>query len=370
MPTRHSSSISRRDFLKLAGAGLGSLAHSPFSRVLPLAQFPQSERLGRVCVYPYFYTTEIKTSPNQDSATVKVVEDDEVVEWIKEVVGGESFSQSKRWVETPDGYIYAPFLQPVRNLPNVPLSTLPEGVAGFWAEVTVPYVDISIENRPPISPGFRFKEDAGEIPRIYYSQVFWIDQIKADDNGKVLYRVNEDPGHGYGYGDIFWVDASAFRPLTEEEVTPISPDADPNEKKIVIDVTYQTLSCYEGSNEIFFCRVSTGAGENSTPVGPQMISWKIISLHMAGNTVSGSGWDTPGVSWSTFFNTNAGAAIHATFWHNDFGVRKSHGCVNVRPEDAKWIFRWTLPYISLGQSEMRLQWPDGGTRVDVVERSY
>jgi hypothetical protein len=81
---------------------------------------------------------------------------------------------------------------------------------------------------------------------------------------------------------------------------------------------------------------------------------------MAANTSSDSGYDTMAVPWATFFNTNAGAAIHGTFWHNDFGTRRSHGCVNVTPEDAKWIFRWTTPAISLVQSETRLNWPDVG----------
>ncbi|HET6846473.1 MAG TPA: L,D-transpeptidase, partial [Anaerolineales bacterium] len=140
-------------------------------------------------------------------------------------------------------------------------------------------------------------------------------------------------------------------------------DVDPNLKKIVVDATpgRQTLSCYEGNSEVFFCRVSTGYGERfSTPTGDQAVSWKIFSIHMAANTGSDSGYDTMAVPWPVFFNTNAGAAIHGAFWHNDFGVRRSHGCVNVSPEDAKWIFRWCAPAISLDQSETRLTWPDVG----------
>ncbi len=88
---------------------------------------------------------------------------------------------------------------------------------------------------------------------------------------------------------------------------------------------------------------------------------------MAANTASDSGYDTMGVSWPTFFNTNVGAAIHGVFWHNDFGVRRSQGCINVAPEDAKWIFRWTAPFVSLDQSEIKMTWPNVGTPVDVKE---
>jgi hypothetical protein len=85
---------------------------------------------------------------------------------------------------------------------------------------------------------------------------------------------------------------------------------------------------------------------------------------MSGNT-TGAGWDTPGIAWTTFFDPG-GAAIHSTFWHNDFGTPRSHGCVNARPEDSKWVFRWGLPTISLSQDNIEISGP-GGTIVNVVE---
>jgi lipoprotein-anchoring transpeptidase ErfK/SrfK len=102
----------------------------------------------------------------------------------------------------------------------------------------------------------------------------------------------------------------------------------------------------------------------STPLGELNTHWKTISQHMAGGTAR-SGYDTPAVSWATYVHGD-GVAIHAAFWHNDFGSPRSHGCINCRPEDAKWIFRWSTPYISLEQSEMRMTWPDHGTVVKVV----
>ena len=65
-----------------------------------------------------------------------------------------------------------------------------------------------------------------------------------------------------------------------------------------------------------------------------------------------------------------GIAIHAAFWHNDFGTRRSHGCVNVCAEDAKWLFRWTTPYVSLDDHEVSLDWPNHGTVVKVVKRTF
>lgn len=372
--------VSRRDFLKLSGLGLSALAFNPFTRrpniVRPLPQFPQGEKLGRVAVTPNFYSTEIKSQPNNLASTIRSAGQDEVITWNRSVVGTESFGTSKRWVETPEGYIYESHLQPVKNLPNQPIPAVPDGKQGFWAEVTVPYVDLQLQTAAA-SPAVKYSLETAQPIRLYYGQVVWLDQVGTDSNGVTVYRFNESPGHGYGYGDMFLADAAAFRPLSEEDVAPIHPEVDPATKRILIDATAerQTLSCFEGDSEVYFCRISSGYGEKySTPVGTQAVAWKIISIHMAANTGSDSGYDTMGVPWPVFFNTNAGAAVHGVFWHNDFGVRRSHGCVNVLPEDAKWIFRWTAPAISLDQSEARLQWPNVGggfsTSVDVADQIY
>jgi len=357
--------LSRRDFLKLTGLGLGALAFNPLRPEAPsaLPQFPAGDRLGRVAVTPNFYSTELKARPGNLEPAIRNLAQDEVVTWQRDVIGTEAFGgTSKRWAETPEGYVYASHLQPARNLPNGPIASLPEGQPGFWAEVTVPYVNLQIQN-PAISPGIKYTIEIAQTPRLYYSQVVWIDQVIMDSNGQVLYRFNESPGHGYGYGDTFLASGSAFRPLTEADVAPINANVDPNIKKIVVDATAQrqTLSCYEGNTEVYFCRISSGYDEQfTTPLGDQAVAWKIFSIHMAANTGSDSGYDTVAVPWPTFFNTNAGAAIHGAFWHNDFGVQRSHGCINVAPEDAKWIFRWTSPFISLEQSEARLEWPNVG----------
>lgn len=368
---KHSSFPSRRDFLKLAGLGVGALTFaplrlSPFSQktgALRLAQFPAGDRLGRVAVTPNFYSTPLMSQPNENSSKIRDVVQDEIVVWQRDVVGSNmSGRTSRRWVETPEGFIYTPDLQPVRNLPNAPVTSLPAGKSGFWAEVTVPYVDLQLQNAP-IAPAIKYLVGNGQPIRLYYGQVIWMDQVAADANGNIFYRINETLGHGYGYGDVFLADGAGFKMLTDDDISPINPDVDPALKKIVVDATptRQILSCFEGNTEVFFCRISSGYGERfSTPTGDQAVARKILSLHMAANTSSDSGYDTMAVPWPVFFNLGVGAAVHGTFWHNDFGVRRSHGCVNAAPEDAKWIFRWTTPFVSLDQSEAQLQWPNVG----------
>ncbi len=53
-------------------------------------------------------------------------------------------------------------------------------------------------------------------------------------------------------------------------------------------------------------------------------------------------YELPGVSWVLYF-TEHGHAFHGTFWHDNFGTPMSHGCVNMRTTEARWLFRWALP---------------------------
>ena len=361
--------VSRRDFLKLSGLGLGALAFDARPRLAALPEFPNAAHLGRI-----LSKVDVRSAPSDGASIIKYLYEDNVVEWGRETIGPMAGRINQRWVETPEGYIYAADIQPVRNQPNTPVSALPEGKPGFWAEVTVPYVDL-IQDGAPISPWAKDLPQYNLVPRLYYTQVAWIDQIRVD-GATTYYRFNEDAGHGYGYGDIFWADGAAFRPLTADDVSPINPDVDPAQKKVYINLTYQTLSCYEGGTEVYFCRISSGAKWDangnivdkwSTPLGADQMTWrKAISIHMSGGS-TGAGYDTPAISWTNLFN-QGGVAIHGAFWHNDFGAPRSHGCVNARPEDAKWIFRWGAPNVSLDQSDITMEWPNGGTLITVDEK--
>ena len=383
--------LSRRDFIKLAGLGLGAMA---FNRVSPhdidyrweifsqpkrLPQFPGSAIIGRVTEPDIDIRNRPTNNPNQNTSIGKLGADS-LVEWNREVVGNVIGGlTNQRYVETPQGYVYGSVVQPTKNLPNIPVTELPNG-QGFWGEVTVPYVDLAHEGIVA-SPWLQDHINFNFPPRLYYGQVVWIDQVRTN-NGFPEYRWNEDAngrGYGYGgYGEFFWADGAAFKIITEADVTTIAPEVDPNEKTISVNLDYQTLSCFEGGREVFFCRISSGkrydpvTGEvvdtYATPAGTLMTYWKIVSKNMtAGN--EGSGYSTPAVPWCTFI-ASGGVAIHGAFWHNAFGERRSHGCINVSPEDAKWVFRWSMPFVSLGVGEERRELPDHGTIVNSSETQF
>jgi lipoprotein-anchoring transpeptidase ErfK/SrfK len=113
-------------------------------------------------------------------------------------------------------------------------------------------------------------------------------------------------------------------------------------------------------------RVATGArfrdGDYFTPPGRHITFHKRPSRHMARGNLAANGYDLPGVPWVTYF-TEEGVSIHGTYWHNDFGKPRSHGCVNLTPQAAKWVYRWTLPYVPPGEQKVYV---DYGTILDVV----
>ncbi len=355
--------VSRRDLLRLLAYGLGAWAMRPLLRTHPLPEFPDAPRLGRNATGGVI---EVKARPDVNSATVRRLADDAVVPWLREVVGNNPYRVNQRFVDIGDGYVWAPYLQPVRNNPQTPVTELPRfgETPGAWVEVSVPYVDLIMDSLPPKSPWWK------SLPyyRLYYGQVVWLDRIKVDEDGRVWYHLIERYG---SYGDTFWAPGEAFRIIQPEEITPISPNVE--NKRIVVNIAYQTMSAYEGKTEVFFTRVSTGALYDAwgnrvdtwaTPIGTFPIWRKLVSLHMSGGT-TGAGWDVPGVPWVSLFEGN-GVAIHGTYWHNNFGVPMSNGCVNTTIEDALWVFRWTQPEVAYDPGDRMVPMP-GGTRVEVHE---
>jgi len=102
---------------------------------------------------------------------------------------------------------------------------------------------------------------------------------------------------------------------------------------IDINLSKQRLTAYQGNSAVFSTLISSGVAGRRTPTGRFAVRTKIPSQRM-----TGPGYNLPGVPYVMYF---AGAnAIHGTYWHNNFGRPMSHGCVNMRIPEAKWIYNW------------------------------
>lgn len=123
-------------------------------------------------------------------------------------------------------------------------------------------------------------------------------------------------------------------------------------KWIDVSIPKQTLVAYEGTTPVYATLVSTGVGGTGDPKethatvqGAFRIYEKHVSVTMDGRESSDS-FDLRDVPFVQYFNE--GYALHAAYWHDDFGHLHSHGCVNLAPRDAAWLFRWSDPRIPEG----------------------
>ena len=88
-----------------------------------------------------------------------------------------------------------------------------------------------------------------------------------------------------------------------------------------------------------------------TPTGVYRISKKYDKTRMTNQKVSREQWDVADVPWAMKFRK--GFAVHGAYWHDNFGKRRSHGCVNLSPKDARWVYDWTQPVVPAGYRRIR-----------------
>jgi lipoprotein-anchoring transpeptidase ErfK/SrfK len=359
--------FNRRDFLKLSGMAAGALMLPTnwMSQQTASPFYPDGMLLGRMSDGSVGAFRDVYTEPNIAAPTLRRIYRDEVFEYKKEVIAT-SFdlnNYNQRWVEMPEGYVYSPWVQKVKNKLNKPLTALPldeKGNPGLWVEITVPVAEIKPTRFPAGAFWIKDVMEGGFTPKVYADSVYWAIDVRLQD-GRTEYLLTERYG---ALPDTFWVDATACRPITAEETSPIHPDV--ADKVVKVNLNFQTLSCFEGNKEIYFCEISSGGRSETkgwaTPEGTHVIWRKMISTHMsAGGLV---GFDTPGIGYTTLFDSN-GAAIHSANWHNYFGTPKSHGCVNSRHEDAKWIWRWTNPSVAYYPGDLTVSGGANSTKVIV-----
>ena len=100
-----------------------------------------------------------------------------------------------------------------------------------------------------------------------------------------------------------------------------------------VDLSEQRVYAYQGDELEESFIASTGTWLHPTVTGQFYIYVKYTSTPMWG-----PGYYLPGVPYTMYFYE--GYALHGTYWHNNFGTPMSHGCINLRTEDAEWLFEW------------------------------
>lgn len=124
------------------------------------------------------------------------------------------------------------------------------------------------------------------------------------------------------------------------------PGVKATEHWVHIDLSEQTLVAYEGDVPVFATLVSTGKEPGMTPIGVHRVQIKHIATPMRDQPEEEEAYSIDDVPWTQYF---AGSiALHGAFWHAGFGQVRSHGCVNLSPADARWVFGFTEPHVPDG----------------------
>lgn len=332
-----SARITRRDFLKLSGATALGFAFRDFPPGgNPATKRGPSFRLGRT-VYSLRYYQE----PSTLSRELGYYISDTVVNINEQEYGNPGQTRNPLWLRTDDGWLHSAYVQPVQNHLNQPVMDVPHG--GMLCEVTVPYTQSWQSEKGVWKRGYRY----------YYCSTHWVTYAFTGANNQIWYEVLDDDNRGY-----FHVQAEHLRPITADELSPISPGA--LDKRIEVDLTKQRIVAYEGKHPVYAARTATGYFPGDTPIGEYRIERKQPSRHMSSN-LEGNEFDLPGVPWVCYISWT-GVSLHGTYWHNNYGTPQSHGCINLTPEAAKWIYRWTEPSVPVGEDYIET---DLGTRVVV-----
>lgn len=106
---------------------------------------------------------------------------------------------------------------------------------------------------------------------------------------------------------------------------------DESELWVDVDLSLQHVYVYQGDQELNNFLVSTGTRYHPTVTG----TFKVYVKYRAAD-MSGPGYYLPRVPYVMYFYKDYG--LHGTYWHHNFGTPMSHGCINLRTNDAGWLF--------------------------------
>lgn len=357
--------LSRRSLLKAGGLTLASLA-APGVRALAADEKPANIDWSDETIYETVSFNElynyppmlgrfegnrigVKDGPFLESNSLRNI----YLWYIMPIYGavrGDApypYLHNNVWYVIGDGeYIHSSYVVPSREQFNQPVDV----DEPFWGEITVPMTWLRVS---PTVRSRRYDYRTG------YGTVFRVVESATGDDGEVWYRLEDDEDANQPW----WVKGRVIRPVSPEEFEPINPHVE--DKRIEIDTGAQTLVAFENNQPVFRTRISSGTGFEGpdgqvydfyTTFGEWSVQRKRPSRHMTGGEDINDVYDLPGVPWDTYF-TYTGSAIHGTYWHNDFGRDRSHGCINVTSDAAKWVYRWSQPYLSYDET---YRWAEPG----------
>lgn len=263
---------------------------------------------------------------------------DTLLPLLKREVTDEGPLHNPLWYRVPDGYAHSGKIQQVKWNIQAPWRDIPETGALF--EVSVPYTRSFRKADPESDP----------LYRLYYQSIAWVEALVTGADGRLWYQLLDDL-----LKVNYFVRAEHLRRIKPDELQPLSPGVPAVAKRLDVSLANQELMAFEHDRMVFRTRIASGVQDSrprpngiptATPQGWFYITQKMPLRHMGNGhlTANLEAYELPGVPWVSYFH-KTGVAFHGTYWHCDYGRPQSHGCINMRPEEAKWLFRWSTPVI-------------------------
>jgi lipoprotein-anchoring transpeptidase ErfK/SrfK len=189
----------------------------------------------------------------------------------------------------------------------------------------------------------RLEDEAGRL--VARAKLEWRSVVSLTGRQRIQKGIYYDELEGGGW--------AAHEALSRVDIAKKMPGwANDGEKWIDINVTQQVLVAYEGTKPVYATLVSTGESGLDDPKTTRATKRGIFRIHTKYLTstmdsrVVGEEFELRDVPYVQYFTE--GYALHAAYWHDVFGQPKSHGCINLAPEDARRLFFWTGPEVPPG----------------------
>jgi len=212
---------------------------------------------------------------------------------------------------TPSGYIH---IVEGTVFTGVEVNAQPDRPFGWMMDTWAPRA------RPG---GDAMSEGATLLQRYDFVEIY--DAVRAED-GWIWYDI----------GGGRWVKQN-FLSLVDERPRPA--EVGPDDFWVDVDLYEQTFAAYEGDRMVFATLVSSGLDRWPTREGLFQVWSRHLSAPMSGGEAGDDFYALTHVPHTMYFDDDI--SLHGAYWHNLFGHQRSHGCVNMPPRDAEWVYFWS-----------------------------
>jgi hypothetical protein len=185
-----------------------------------------------------------------------------------------------------------------------------------------PFAWMLAEARPSRYPGGPQDDAAEIIPRYTMMSIYGVEYV--------------DGWEWYLVGPNQWIQQIR---VAKVKIIPRPEGVGPNDHWVAVDLYEQTATAYEGDQMVFASLISSGLPRWGTPEGLSQIYERHEAIRMSGASGQVDFYFIEEVPYVMYFNGDV--ALHGTYWHDRFGYRQSHGCVNLSIMDAWWLYQWT-----------------------------